>query len=205
MQTLLSVVVVGQPGDEQPDFARSIGARVTTDLADVRTGDDVVVLAGRDGGRRYAELSARLGEDTPPALVIAPALDREDLWVALEHGLTAYYLDSECLPYLDRAIAAAASRMSFPGACVASTLVRQVRTTRRAPLPAGWAELTPRERQIMSLAADGHAPDEIAGLLRLRTKTVRNNLSHVYAKLQVRGLSEAILVWVTGRERPPAL
>jgi DNA-binding NarL/FixJ family response regulator len=204
MQTLLSVIVVGSPGGAQPAFAREIGARVTTDLADVRTTDDVVVLAGCDGGRRYAELAARLGDGTPPALVIAPTLDRADLWVALEHGITGYYLDSECLPHLDRILAAAASGMVFPGASVASTLVREVRTARRAPLPAGWTELTPRERQIMSLAAGGHSPDEIAGRLQLCTKTVRNNLSHVYAKLQVRGLSEAILVWLNGLQRPPA-
>jgi len=56
--------------------------------------------------------------------------------------------------------------------------------------------LTPRERQIMELLVTGHTVGEIAGRLRRTRKTVRNNLSTIYAKLRVRGQSEAILLWL---------
>ena len=47
--------------------------------------------------------------------------------------------------------------------------------------------LSPRERQIMELLSTGLGAQEIGLRLRLSEKTVRNNLSNIYAKLDARG------------------
>ncbi|MFI6956500.1 LuxR C-terminal-related transcriptional regulator [Nocardia sp. NPDC050408] len=57
------------------------------------------------------------------------------------------------------------------------------------------SSLTGREQQIMALLAAGNNVAEIAGQLFLAQKTVRNNLTRIFAKLQVRGQTEAILKW----------
>ena len=54
----------------------------------------------------------------------------------------------------------------------------------RRPQPSG--QLTPAERRVAELAADGLANKEIAQALFLSVKTVEGHLSHVYAKLGVR-------------------
>jgi DNA-binding NarL/FixJ family response regulator len=56
--------------------------------------------------------------------------------------------------------------------------------------------LSPRERQIMELLSTGLGAQEIGLRLRLSEKTVRNNLSNIYAKLDVRGGTEAVLRWL---------
>jgi DNA-binding CsgD family transcriptional regulator len=64
------------------------------------------------------------------------------------------------------------------------------------PLLAGGVEsLTPSERRIAEMAAQGRSNREIAQSLFLTVKTVETHLSHAYRKLDIssrRGLGEAL-------------
>ncbi|WP_191564733.1 alpha/beta fold hydrolase [Janibacter melonis] len=53
----------------------------------------------------------------------------------------------------------------------------------------GLEDLSPREREILALAAQGRDNDEIARSLVLSTRTVERHLSNVYAKLDLHGKS----------------
>ena len=48
-----------------------------------------------------------------------------------------------------------------------------------------WSSLTPRERQIASLVAQGNRYKEIAKRLRISDQTVRNHLRNIFDKLQI--------------------
>jgi LuxR family maltose regulon positive regulatory protein len=52
--------------------------------------------------------------------------------------------------------------------------------------------LTPREREVLALIADGHSNQAIADALYLSIGSVKTHSSHVYGKLGVRGRTEAI-------------
>ncbi|HEY0737844.1 MAG TPA: LuxR C-terminal-related transcriptional regulator, partial [Herpetosiphonaceae bacterium] len=54
--------------------------------------------------------------------------------------------------------------------------------------------LTARERQILDLLAEGWDNAGIASTLSLAEQTVRNHLSRIYMKIDVRSRTEAI-VW----------
>ena len=49
--------------------------------------------------------------------------------------------------------------------------------------------LSPREREVLALVAEGRANDEIAAELHLSVRTVERHLQNVYGKLGVRGPS----------------
>ena len=53
--------------------------------------------------------------------------------------------------------------------------------------------LTPRESEVLKLMSAGFANSRIASELNISGKTVRNHVSHLYAKLQVYDRSQAIL------------
>jgi DNA-binding NarL/FixJ family response regulator len=56
-----------------------------------------------------------------------------------------------------------------------------------------FPELTERERQILTLLADGRRTAQIAGELYLSPKTVSNNLTSIFAKLEVTDRAGAII------------
>jgi DNA-binding CsgD family transcriptional regulator len=58
------------------------------------------------------------------------------------------------------------------------------RGERKRP-PSGWASLTPTERDVVRLVAEGLANKDIATRLFVSPRTVQSHLTHVYTKLGV--------------------
>ena len=56
----------------------------------------------------------------------------------------------------------------------------------------GWASLTPTEREIVQLVAQGHANAEIGERLFISVHTVKKHLSHVYAKVGLDSRAELV-------------
>jgi DNA-binding CsgD family transcriptional regulator len=56
----------------------------------------------------------------------------------------------------------------------------------------GWAALTPTEREIVRLVAEGHTNAEIGERLFVSVHTVKKHLSHVYAKVGLGGRAELV-------------
>jgi DNA-binding CsgD family transcriptional regulator len=82
-----------------------------------------------------------------------------------------------------------AATRPFPGPAA-----RPVAVTINAPGPGPFEPLTPREIEVLRLAATGIPVDEMAALLFVSPNTVKTHLTHVYAKLGVRGRAEAVRV-----------
>lgn len=59
--------------------------------------------------------------------------------------------------------------------------------------------LSSREEEVLQLMARGHSNHEIAALLNITDNTVRNHVSSIYTKLQVRSWREAVAwAWQNG-------
>ena len=54
----------------------------------------------------------------------------------------------------------------------------------------GWASLTPVERDVVRLVAEGHTNAEIGQRLFISVNTVKKHLSHVYTKVDVDGRAD---------------
>lgn len=206
-RTPLRVAVFNPTGLPCPELAAFHPRRVEQPAA-VRPSDRVVVLAGNRMAGVIATLSGTLGRFLPPVLVIAPELDEHDILAAFQHGATSYVVLGRSGCSLAAAVRHTADRESFVPPAVATTLLgRRARsvgsmpgTVAGSPTREIRATLSPREQEIMALLAAGYLVTEIADRLALTGKTVRNNLSNIYAKLQVRRQSEAVLRWLG----PPA-
>jgi pimeloyl-ACP methyl ester carboxylesterase/DNA-binding CsgD family transcriptional regulator len=74
-----------------------------------------------------------------------------------------------------------ASAASAPGSAAA------------AAAAAGFAALTPRQRELLALIAEGRDNAQIAATLGLSEKTVRNHITHIFAKLEVQTRAQAIV------------
>jgi DNA-binding NarL/FixJ family response regulator len=57
-----------------------------------------------------------------------------------------------------------------------------------------FATLTPRERELVELIAQGCDNAQIGARLDVREKTVRNHITSIFAKLEVENRSRAIVL-----------
>lgn len=53
--------------------------------------------------------------------------------------------------------------------------------------------LTPREQEIFNLLVENKATSEIADILNISEKTVRNHISNAIQKLEVKGRASAVV------------
>src|SRR2546422_998333 len=68
---------------------------------------------------------------------------------------------------------------------IAQRLIQYFGVPRPATPPQAFPALTEREREILSLIAQGYTNTAIAERLVLSPKTVRNHVSNIFSKLQV--------------------
>lgn len=72
------------------------------------------------------------------------------------------------------------------------------------PLPPGFTELSPKERQVLALLAKGVSNRDIAQTLFVAEGTVRNHVSHILTRLDLRDRIQAAVVsapfidWLNG-------
>lgn len=72
--------------------------------------------------------------------------------------------------------------------------VREFLGTPNMPPDPRFATLTPRERELVELIAQGRDNAQIAATLQLSEKTVRNHITSVFAKLEVENRAQAIVL-----------
>lgn len=65
------------------------------------------------------------------------------------------------------------------------------RGERKRP-PTGWRSLTPTERQVVDLLAEGRSNKEVAGKMFVSVRTITTHLTHIYLKLGVTSRTELV-------------
>ncbi|WP_432520628.1 response regulator [Kineococcus sp. SYSU DK006] len=179
------VRVVGE--GEDGDQALELVARGDVDvlLLDLR-------MPRRDGIATLEALRER-GE-TVPVLVLTTFDDDELVLAALRAGARGYLLKDVTLEQVLSAIRTLADGGSLLQPALTDRLLRAVTNRPAAPADLGVpAPLTPRELDVLRLAAAGWSNKEIAAALHLAPGTVKNHVTAVLLKLGVRDRTRAVL------------
>ena len=136
-----------------------------------------------------------LREQLPGArvIVLTSFLDDDKLLPALRSGAAGYLLKNAQPQELVRAIRAAQAGEALLDPVVAARLVETLAADGEVePLE----RLTPREREVLVLIAQGFANKRIARELGVSEKTVKAHVGHVLAKLGVTDRTQAAVVAV---------
>jgi DNA-binding NarL/FixJ family response regulator len=126
-------------------------------------------------------------------LVLTMFEDEDSVFAALRAGARGYVLKGAGQEELARAIEAIASGEAIFSPAIATRVIDFFSRSRDDQPPQAFPELTDREREVLGLIAEGLPNPEIMRRLVLSPKTVRNHVSNILAKLQVRDRSEAIV------------
>jgi DNA-binding NarL/FixJ family response regulator len=126
-------------------------------------------------------------------LIVSMLEDDDSVFAAMRAGARGYVPKGANQAEMLRAIRAVANDEAIFGPGIAQRLIGFFSVSRSSVKSRLFPELTDREAEILALIAQGHTNGEIAELLVLSLKTVRNHVSNIFSKLQVADRAQAIL------------
>lgn len=158
-------------------------------LAD-RLRPDLVLMDLRFAGEERTGVDAtrliRALADPPHVLVVTNYDTDSEILRAVEAGASGYILKDTPPDELWQAVTSAARGETALSPRVASKLLTQI----SAP---PVAQLTPREQEVLEAVATGQSNREVARSLYLSEATVKSHLVQVFAKLDVRSRTAAVV------------
>lgn len=168
--------VVGEAGDGREALSVVAGARPDVVLMDIR-------MPVMDGLAATAEL---LKQPNPPRVVMLTTFDLDEAAArAIQQGASGFLLKDADPEFLLAAIRTVDSGSSVIAASATRELFAHF-TSETKPVPAAYADLTDREREIFALAARGLSNSEIASREFLSEATVKTHISRILSKLVLR-------------------
>jgi DNA-binding NarL/FixJ family response regulator len=155
-------------------------------LAERRRPDVIVMdlrMPGMDGIEATEEIMRRLPDAR--VLIFTAYSERALLQRGLESGARGYILKEAPHETLLRAIEKVAAGETFVDPALMSVL-----TGARG----GTDVLTPREREILQLLADGMSNADVAGQLFISQETVKSHVRHILTKLEADTRTQAVAI-----------
>ncbi|BCI81070.1 response regulator [Mycobacterium sp. SMC-18] len=135
---------------------------------------------------------------TPPVRVLMLTTFDIDEYVyeALSAGASGFLLKDAPADDLIRAVRVVAAGDALLAPSVTRRLIADVVRRRSGPRPWGreLATLTPREREVLELIAQGLSNTDIADRLFVTEHTVKTHVGNIFAKLSLRDRAQAVVV-----------
>lgn len=171
--------LVGQCGDGRGALAQ------VEELA-----PDVLLLDMRLPSLTGLQVITALADTSSPTRVVVLSAFNESALVydSIAAGAHGYVIKDADRDTICNAISAVARGNTFFSTTLHDGLAEQIRAHRQDERP----RLSAREREILTLTAEGRSSPEIARLLFLSTSTVKTHLQHIYEKLDVSDRAAAV-------------
>jgi two-component system response regulator NreC len=184
--------------DQQPDLVvagEAADGRQAVSLANSLKPDVAVLdigmpnLNGIEAAKQITD-----GESGTAVVILSMYSDETYILRALKSGARGYLLKDSAEADLIRAIRSVAERKSFFSPTVSRVLLEDyMRKLQRTGGESSYDLLTPREREVLQLIAEGKSNKEVAEVLHLSVYTVETHRGNLMEKLKLKGLPELIL------------
>ena len=144
---------------------------------------DIAILDIGMPGLNGADTARLLAREAPQVKVILLTVHSDDAYVveALRAGVKGYVLKSQATEDLLEAIEAVLSGAVYLSPALAPVSLERLTTG----FTARGQVLTPREREVLQLIAEGHTTKEVGSVLGISAKTAETHRTRIMLKLDV--------------------
>jgi len=138
------------------------------------------------------EATRKIKAKNPNIEIIALSLhsDRRYVLGMIDAGASGYLLKECAFEELVRAINTVMSKKKYLSPGISDILIDEYVKKTTTDKPTIYSKLTPREREILQLIAEGKNTKEIARYLFISVKTVETHRRHIKKKLKVDSVAE---------------
>ncbi|MGW6932097.1 response regulator transcription factor [Lentzea sp. NPDC054927] len=182
LASLEGFVVVGVAATGREAVREVVTTRPDVAVLDLQMPDLDGIAATKEIARAAPEVAV---------LVLTMFSDDDSVFAAMRAGARGYLVKGAEQDEIARAIRAVAAGEAIFGPAVARRVLGFLTGSSTPDVP--FPELTARERQILDLLAAGMPNGAIAARLGVAVKTVANNVSAIFTKLQVADRAAAII------------
>lgn len=153
---------------------------------------DIVLLDISMPGLNGVEATRRIAAEAPQTrvLILSMHADRRFVAETLRAGASGYLLKDSAFPEVVRAIQAALQGHVFLSPAITDVVAQDFAVRVPPPQNSAFQLLSPREREVLQLLAEGRATKEIAGQLSVSTKTVETHRRQIMEKLGLHSVAE---------------
>jgi DNA-binding NarL/FixJ family response regulator len=180
------ISVVGQAGDGEEAVAMTRRLAPTVVLLDIR----MPVMDGLTAARLILD-------DTSSRVLMLTTFDSDEyVYAALRAGASGFLLKDSPAEQLVAAVRSVATGNALIDPAITRRLItRFVQAARPDPVdPPVLATLTPREKEVLRLVAQGRSNAEIAADLVVEESTVKTHVSRILMKLDLRDRVQAVVL-----------
>lgn len=179
------LTVVGEAADGREAVALAKSLRPDVAVMDISMPNLNGIEAAHQITQSHAELAV---------IVLSMHPDESYVLRALKAGAKGYLLKDSAESDLITAVRAVARGKSFFSPAVSKVLLDDyIRKLKRSGAEDAYDLLTPREREVLQLVAEGKSNKEVANLLNLSVYTVETHRSNIMQKLNLKGVPELTL------------
>jgi two-component system response regulator NreC len=142
------------------------------------------------------EATRQIVAEEPATQVVILSMHADEGYVlrALKAGAKAYIVKNSAEADLIRAVRSVAEGKSFFSPVISKMLLEDyVRQVREKNVEDSYDLLTPREREVLQLVAEGRSNKDVANVLNLSLHTVETHRGNILEKLGLHGVPELIL------------
>ncbi|MCI0713391.1 MAG: response regulator transcription factor [Chloroflexi bacterium] len=184
LQSIDELEVVGEAATGEETIAKAAELQPDVILMDIQMPD----VNGIEATRQILRTSPHIG-----IIMLTMFKDDESVFMAMRAGARGYVLKGADQDVMLRAIHGVANGESLFSPEIAKRLIHFFATLQPTAPREIFPELTAREREVLSMVAQGHNNAEISQTLGITMKTVRNHVSNIFNKLQVADRTQAAI------------